>query len=397
MSFPHCSRLERFRLDWMKVCLVTSAYRPYLSGVSEHVHNLALSLYAHGHEVHILTTCYPNLEPVSPTPDAQVPSFAVTRVGRALILPAHGGHFTLSVGLRLASQVKRFLTEQQPDVVHCHGIFPPEISYWAARYAASPTVVTFHTVSPRTPSLLRSAFRACFAGLGRKVAARIAVSRACADWAQGWFLEDCAVIPNGVNTHRFSPSVSPRPELTSCPSILYVSRIDKRKGLPVLLRSLREVRKEIPDVKLFVIGSGPLEAPCRQLCLDLHLQGSVVFCGFIPPDELPAWYAGCTVFCAPSLGPESMGIILIEAMACARPVVASRISGYDEVIAHGRNGLLFPAGDRTALTYSLLSVLKSTDEQTRLGREALRDAQQYSWSNIAKRVEQVYNRVLHRT
>jgi len=154
------------------------------------------------------------------------------------------------------------------------------------------------------------------------------------------------------------------------------------------------VLRHVPDARLFVVGSGPLERRCRALCRTFGIERSVEFCGFVQPRDLPAWYSGCTVFCTPALGPESMGIILVEAMACAKPVVASRIPGYDEVITHDRNGLLFPARDSGALTSALLALLSSTDLGTRLGRQALADARKYSWSLIAARVEQVYEAVL---
>ncbi len=371
----------------MKICLVTSAYRPYLSGVSEHVHHLALSLHNRGHQVSILTTCFPTFS--RHNPETEKIDFPVTRIGRALVLPAHGGHFTLPAGLNLARQVKNYLAEYQPDLVHCHGIFPPEICYWAAVSATVPVVVTFHTVSPRVAAPFQTAFRICFRRLVNRVSRRIAVSQACASWAQGWFPGEIAVIPNGVDTEKFHPSAW-APKSVETPSILYVSRLDKRKGLPVLLRALPGVKRVIPEIKLLVVGAGPLESACRRLTHKLGLDNAVRFCGFVSPEDLPAWYAGCTVFCAPTLKPEAMGIILLEAMACGKPVVASRIPGYDEVITHGRNGLLFPPGDSEALTEVLLKVLTSSTYRESLSRQALADAQEYSWRAVAARIEQVY-------
>ncbi|MEO0082323.1 MAG: glycosyltransferase family 4 protein [candidate division WOR-3 bacterium] len=385
----------------MRICLVSAAYRPYLSGVSEHVHNLALSLQAAGHRVHILTTNYrvPNQAARPESGSDNGPAYRpepvpVTRIGQAVILPAFGGHFALSAGATLAHQVREFLQRHEFDVVHCHGIFPPELAYWAAVYARAPVVATFHSLTFRSFQFVRQAFRLLFPALVSHLRARIAVSRTCAEWVTSWFPGHCAVIPNGVDTVRFSPSAGSEPRLGNRPSILYVSRIDRRKGLAVLLRAMPAVLRHEPDVRLFVVGSGPDEPRCRKLGRRLGIEHAVEYCGFVQPDELPSWYSGCTVFCAPALGPESMGIILVEAMACGRPVVASRICGYDEVITHDKTGLLFPVGNHDALAPMLVSLLGSAEFRQRLGQTAHRAAQEYSWPLIAGRIEQVYQQVV---
>ncbi|MBM3316211.1 glycosyltransferase family 4 protein, partial [candidate division WOR-3 bacterium] len=191
--------------DHVRVCLVSAAYRPYLSGVGEHVHDLALALRDLGHSVHILTSRFPSLEPGSPGPESSGPP--VTRLGRGLVVPALGGHFTLPVGLDLSRRVRDFLHRHDFDVVHCHGIFPPETAYWAALHARCPVVVTFHTLAFRPPRFFRAGFRALFPAVGRRLRARIAVSQACADWARTFFPGECRVIPNGVDSGRFGPSV----------------------------------------------------------------------------------------------------------------------------------------------------------------------------------------------
>ncbi len=375
----------------MHICLVSAAFRPYLSGVSEHVHNLGIQLQSRGHHVHILTARYPGLEATTPEPD----SIPVTRIGRGLILPANRGRFTLPVGLNLSGQVKKFFRTHQFDVVHCHGIFPPEIAYWAARSARVPIVVTFHTLVVRTPGFVRSGFRFLFPGLQRNINARIAVSEACKEWAESWFPGRYHIIPNGVDTDMFSPEAMPAELLCgSGPSILYVGRLDKRKGLPVLLRALPHVLNQVPETRLVAVGSGPLEKHCRRLCRKLGIEQSVVFAGPVQPENLAGFYAGATVFASPALGPESMGIVLIEAMACARPVVASAIPGYNEVISHNKDGILVPAGDTIAWAGALVSLLKSEESRHRLGQNGLIRARTFAWPGVTDQVETVYHEVM---
>lgn len=370
----------------LRICLVSAAYRPFPSGVSEHVYHLKAELEHRGHDVKVLTCNYP----------AQLENEqGITRLGRVLVLPANHSRFTLSVGLDLPRAVRSFFRSHRFDIVHCHGLFPPDIAYWAIRGFEGPVVVTFHTLRRQAPRLIRAGFRMLFKRLLFRIRARIAVSNAGKRWAEGWVPGSYDVIPNGVDIVRFNPSVpAARVYADGRPSLLYVGRIDERKGLLVLLRALPSVVSSVPDVKLLVVGSGPLEASCRTKCCELGLEDRVFFCGNVTPEELPGYYSGCTVYVSPALGGEAMGIVLLEALASGRPVVASQISGYDEVITSERDGILVTPGDATALGRALVRLLVSPARRQLLSANALRRAQGFDWRAVAERVEQVYRRSL---
>jgi phosphatidylinositol alpha-mannosyltransferase len=377
----------------MRVCLVSAAYRPFPSGVGEHVHHLGLALQARGHSVQILTLRYPPVKAEGRQASrgtGQPASPNVMRMGRVLVLPANRSHFTLSVGLGLAGQVRRFLAQGRFDIVHCHGIFPPDISYWAATASSAPVVVTFHTYRERIPKRLPKLFRTLWPGLGNRVQRRIAVSEACRRYSAAWFPGPYDVIPNGVDVTRFQPG-APAPEsMRGGTAILFVGRLDERKGLEVLIRAMGQVGGQIADARLVVVGSGPLGERCRKLAAELGITDRVIFAGRVPDAELPGYYANCTVFCSPALGGEAMGIVLIEAMAAGKPVVASAIAGYNEVIRDGVDGCLFPAGDAEALAASLTGLLRSEPARDRLSAAALARVQDYAWPGVAARVESVY-------
>jgi len=370
----------------LRICLVSAAYRPYPSGVSEHVHHLAVELASRGHGLHILTTRYRS---------RYAGSLRTTRLGRALILPANRSRFTVPVGWRLAGDVKRFLLEHEFDIIHCHGIFPPEIAYWAARHASVPIVVTFHTCGLRLPGVVRRGFHLFFPWLPGAVSARIAVSVAGREWAEPWFPGRYHIIPNGVDTDAFAPgSQLPEAVRDQGPYILFVGRLERRKGLEVLLRAMPAVLRARPEVNLVVAGSGPLETRCRHLSRDLGVESRTSFLGQVDSDMLPGLYANCIVFASPALGGEAMGIVLVEAMAAGTCVVASRIPGYDEVVTHRQDGLLVTPGDPSAWADALVSLLASPAERTRLGRAARTHSADFSWPVIADRIEQVYREVL---
>ncbi|GAH25704.1 unnamed protein product, partial [marine sediment metagenome] len=123
-------------------------------------------------------------------------------------------------------------------------------------------------------------------------------------------------------------------------NILFVSRLEKRKGLNYLLKAYQQVKREIPNSRLIIVGPGirlrhKYEKQVRQNRLE-----DVVFTGHVAYDELPRYYKTADIFCAPATGRESFGIILLEAMAIGTPIVASNIEGYASVVTHGVEGLL---------------------------------------------------------
>ncbi len=370
----------------MRICLVSSAYRPYISGVGEHVYHLARQLKYLGHEVHILTTNYRFKNP-------EHNSWPLTRLGRGLRLQFAQGEFTLPFALGIPKEVNSFLKQHNFDLVHCHGIFPPELAYWAAHYTDRPVAVTFHAVTPRLPKYAGNIFQRLFYQLGQKIKAKIAVSHACKRWAEMFFPGDFCVIPNGVDIDEFHPDVPPAIPAGD-PAILYVGRLEKRKGLDILLNAFLVVKNEIPGVKLIVVGFGPLKNHYTSLVYKLKINDSVSFVGPVANDQLRSYYTRATVYVAPTINPEAMGIVIIEAMACACPVIASDIPGYNEIITHGINGILVPPRNHQALARAIINVIKSKDYQKYLGQEARLRAKDFDWKKIARKIETIYQEVV---
>lgn len=379
----------------MRILLVSSSYRPYPSGVSEHIHHLAQELSRLGHQTHILTTNYPQISTNSYLPSASREPFSITRLGRALVLPSNRSHFVLPVGYKLPYQVKRFFSNNRFQIVHCHGVFPPELAYWAIKYATFPVVVTFHTVRKQFPTCFRKSFQALFPKIAQKIRAKIAVSQVSRNWSEAWFPGNYHIIPNGVDINIFRPDVPPAAVLSRAQQfILYVGRLDARKGLLVLLSALPAILKFHPKVKLVVVGTGPLVHRARKLCTILNIERSVIFAGQVAPEELPGYYSGCTVFVSPALSGEAMGIVLLEALASGRPIVASAIPGYTEVLTHNETGILVPPNNPDALANAIIQLLDFPELRQRLSQQGLAYVAKFAWPVIAKKVEEVYQSLL---
>jgi phosphatidylinositol alpha-mannosyltransferase len=166
--------------------------------------------------------------------------------------------------------------------------------------------------------------------------------------------------------------------------VLFVGRFaEPRKGFSVLLDAAALLEQQGRPVEVHVVGAGPAERFERRA-----VRLGVVFHGRVSDEELSAEYREADVFCAPSLGGESFGMVLVEAMAAACPVVASDIPGYAEA-ARGA-ALLTPAGDPGMLAVALWQAGRDPELRTRLAARGLARARALGWRRVAARVAHIY-------
>lgn len=369
----------------MRILIVSSAFWPYPSGVSEHVYHLAEGLKKRGHAVKILTTNYPKYRWEKMFYD----DLDVIRVGRAYMLHINKSVSTLPLGSDIPYKVKKILDKGNFDIIHTHGCYPPEIAFWALHFSKTINCVTFHTVGFRkSPFFNLVSF--IFGKFTKKLHGHIAVSEIARKWSEPYIPGDYRVIPNGVDGERFSLSVEPFEKPKDSFVILYVGRLDKRKGIFVALNAFKRIMDKFPNALLYVVGKGPLEAEARSLAESLELNDRCRFFGYVSRDDLPRYYASCDVYISPALGGEAQGIVLLEAMACGKPVIASDISGYQEVIEDGKNGVLFTPDSSEDLAQKITQVIRDEKLRHSLIANARAHAEEYSWGKIAKQIEDYY-------
>jgi phosphatidylinositol alpha-mannosyltransferase len=362
----------------VRIGVVTHAYYPRYGGVSEHVAALAREMRARGHHVTIITGHFAGEDPSEPD---------VVRVSRTYLVPHNGAFCDLTLGPLLPFRLRTALRRGNFDVVHVHEPYAPVIGLLAVRLAPCPVVGTFHATAPsnRGYALFARALRA----YSRPLVARIAVSSPARAFVHRYVPAHYEIIPNGVDTDRFSPAVSPLPAYDKRPVVLFVGRLDPRKGAAVLVDAMAIVRRDFSDAFLLVVGDGPLRERIRRRAAAL-LGDAARFVGAVERDELPRYYAAADVVVSPALGNESFGIVLLEAMASGRPVVASDIAGYRSVLTHGRDGLLVPPNDPSNLARALVHLLAEPELRMRLSTEGRRTACRYDWRVVADRVEALY-------
>jgi phosphatidylinositol alpha-mannosyltransferase len=379
--------LRRFRQLKLKIALVSPYDFAYPGGVAIHISYLEHHLARMGHEVKVIA---PASKAISSFGDRFIP------IGSPRPVPTSGSIARVTLSPWLSKRVKAVLEREGFDVIHLHEPLMPMLCTTVLRLSQAANIGTFHACSGSPGyNLARPLGTWMLKRWFRKLHGKIAVSKPAMEFAHSFFPGYYNIIPNGVDVEHFSPDVSPVEEFCDGKlNILFVSRLEKRKGLPHLLASFKQVKREIPNSRLIIVGPGTrLRRGYEREVRKSGLQ-DVVFTGLVSYEELPRYYKTADIFCAPATGQESFGIILLEAMALGKPIVASNIEGYANVLAHNAEGLLTPPGDKDMLTRALLSLLTDESLRREMGARGRVKALEYSWERIAQNVLKYYIRVL---
>jgi glycosyltransferase involved in cell wall biosynthesis len=194
------------------------------------------------------------------------------------------------------------------------------------------------------------------------------------------------VVPSGFDPALFAaPGDDPFPDVPH-PRVGYVGRLAEQKAPHLLVEAFGRVA---PEASLVVVGDGPFR-PVVEAAIDgSPARDRITLSGFVPHDRVPAVLGALDLLVLPSAY-EEMGSVLVEAMACGVPVVASDVGGIPDIVVHGQTGLLVPAGDVAALATAVDELLADRERRIRMGEEARRRSEDYSWTTLAVRVARVY-------
>ena len=357
----------------MRIALVCPYAFDDPGGVQTHVRELADRLLHGGHEVEVLA-------PVRGRASAPY----VRAVGRPVNIRYNASNAPIDPRPWSRRRVRRELTRFAPDVVHVHEPLTPSTSMWATLEARAPVVATFHSGATRarlfdvaTPLLRRV--------VGR-VAVRIAVSEAAAAFAGRRIGGHFEIVPNGVDLGRFANAVPA--DLGPGVKMLFLGRLDARKGFPVAVAAFARLAIDRPDLQLIVIGEGPDRGAAQAL--PEAVRSRVTLLGAMPNVDIPPYLVACDLYLGTSIGGESFGMVLVEAMAAGLPVVASRIPGYQEVVRDGVEAVLVPPGDAASLAAAAAGILDDPALSARLKAAGLERARTYDWSTVVTRLEDLY-------
>ena len=366
----------------MRIGIVSQSYYPRYGGVTEHVHALAHELRRRGHEVTILTSFFRRGEKGF--------TDGVLRIGWNILVPFNRAFVDFAIGISLKGRLKRAIRDLDLDIVHVHCPTAPTLPIFAVQVSDRPTVGTFHSTGGRTA--IQDLFKPMVVGAMARLDGRIAVSTTARATAEIYHPGPYEVIPNGVDVERFHPLVPPFPAWRdpAFTNILFVGRLDPRKGVQHLIAAMPEVVERTDGrARLLVVGDSYLR-PQIMAGVASSVREHVHFLGHVPSADLPRWYATGDLFCSPATGNESFGIVLVEAMAAGRAVVCSDIPGYRTVVTPNRDAAVFPPGDVPALARTLSQLVEDPERRGRLAEEGRRRALEFAWPSVVDRIEAVY-------
>lgn len=367
----------------MKIAYLATYDFAIPGGVKNHICNLSQELTELGHDVSILgPSSHPEITAEIPNflQVAQFPSASKTGP-----IPPH-----ILIGLRAIPRLQSLLASGKFDVIHVHEPLVPPLCLSAIRHKRTPLFATFHTYYEQGQPLYRI-FQPVLNGWLKNLKGRIAVSIPAKDYISRYFPYDYKIIPNGVNLERFSTKTTPLPEVSpGYFNLLFVGHAQfKRKGLRFMLEAYRLLKKEHDNLRLIIAGT-KWEGRNRPPELEDSDLSDILYLGTVSDDDLISLYQHVDLFCAPSTGRESFGIVLIEAMAAGVPIVSTNIDGYSMVATHEHDALLVPPKDSKALAAAIKRMMEDSDLRKRLVTQGKKTVQQYSWKILAQDVLDYY-------
>ena len=375
----------------LRIAHVVAVFPPYWSGTGNVAYYNALELGRLGHEIHVFTAGYPLNGYKDPSEITVHRIWTPFRLGNAPLTPS------------LLTLLNGF------DLIHLHWpfIFGAELTWLASVIQKVPYVMTYHIDLRGDRKWVFGPYQSLWGHtLANRAKKVIAVSRDHLASSQIYSvmkgrLEDVVEIPNGVDPQRFHPDIPGRP-VRACFGIpdehfviLFVGAMDSAheyKGVPDLLQAFGQLDDK--HAWLLLVGSGDLLASYQHLTyqrIPVKTRSRVIFSGSVPHQDLPPYYAASDVCVLPSRHTESFGMVLIEAMACGKPVIATNIPGVSSVVDNGVDGLLIPPAEPAHLLEKIKLMMDKPSYRHEMGKQGRKKVlSKYTWGQIAMDLSQVY-------
>ena len=368
----------------MKIGIVTPYAYPMPGGVNDHVGSLYRVLRARGHDVRIITSSH-GLQKAS--------EGDIIRVGKGFSVPFNGSMGTITLSPTYLQQMRQILERERFDVLHYHEPFVPFLSLVTLTLSTSVNIGTFHAFGGL--SISYEFGKRMLGHYAHKLHGRIAVSPAARHFISRYFPGEYKIVPNGVEPGRYQRAVPIARYRDGVPNILFVGRMEPRKGLIHLLRAFRKIQRDGVRARLLIVGTGPGDREARRYVLTRQLDG-VEFLGRVPEGQKAQLFKTADIYVSPATGRESFGIVLLEAMSAGAPIICSDIHGYRGVVRRERDGILVEPGNSDALAAAIRRLIDDPDLRARLSRAGEDRAQLFTWDHVGQAVEEYYGFVIRR-
>jgi glycosyltransferase involved in cell wall biosynthesis len=372
----------------MKIAQVSATFPPYMAGTGNACYNHAVELAARGHDVSVFTSRIPNIPCTYPSTIKVNRIRPLFRIGNAPFIPS-------------LMNIRNF------DIIHLHYpfFFGGDMIYLLSKLTRQNYVISYHNdvilsggLKPFLTGYKRTLMPEILKNAKKIIVTSIDYGKNCelSNYSDD-FIDAIVEVPFGVDTTTFNPDVCSddiieRYHLSNKKIILFVAALDSAhyfKGLDILLESFSHINTE--NARLLIIGDGDLKNHYINRSKDLGIFNRVIFAGGISNLDLPKFYACADMLILPSISTESFGLVLTEAMASGKPVIASNIPGVRTVVDNGVNGLLVQPGDVNDLTTKINFLLNNADICKSYGREGRKKTEKkYNWRKNAETLESIY-------
>lgn len=371
----------------MKIGIVCP-YNMALGGaVQEIVKESYDELTRRGHDVVILTAM----------PSQGVPELAgyhIRYIGKARDLSALGTVAQVSVVMN-SKEIDDFFAEERPDILHVHEPWVPFMNQQVLKRATCPVVATFHAKLPESiaADAIKTLGRVYTRPGVKDVSVCVAVSEPAAEHISVVLGRKVPVIPNAVNLSEFTEPKTHTPLVPGKKTILYVGRLETRKGPSYLISAFKHLHEKHPETRLLIGGKGPdLDMLRAQAMIDG--TDAVEFLGYVEDAEKKRLMQQADLFVAPAVYGESFGIILIEALASGQVVVAGDNPGYRSVMQEFGEISLVDPKDTTAFTNKIETLLYDEGIRDKYQVWARKYVKQYDYRLVMDKYEALYRQLI---
>jgi len=367
----------------MKIVQTPVRFYPFIGGVENYVYNLSKELIKRGHKVTVICANEQNTKKIEIINGINVKRLSY--IGKIA---------NTNITLRLPFE----LLKEDFDIIHTH-LPTPWSADWSAIFGKlknKPIVLTYYNdiVARGFTRYISKFYNLTSLKMLLRLSNKIIIIQPSYLNRSPYlkkYKNKIEAIPVGVNTEIFKPLDIEEDETT----MFFLSVLDKfheYKGLEYLLKALKIVKSEIKNVKLIVGGEGDLKPFYQEIVNSLGLKDNVMFVGFIPDNKLVEYYNRCSVFILPSYSSdqEGFGIVLLEALACGKPVITTEIVGVSNDVKKFNAGKIVKARDVKSLANAMLELLQDRHLRRKMGRNGRKIAEKYSWKSIAKVIEKIY-------
>ena len=382
-----------------KICLVTHYFPPHKGGIEQVSYEQSKRLTEMGYQIDVLTSKFEgrNRNPLKGITIHHYPSLNVAKrfgVPYPIISFEAYKKFTQIIG--------------NCDLVHAHGhvYMASYLAGMIAKKLDKPFIVTQHNTFIDYKSFLNIVEQLNDQFIGKSVlknADRITtVSKETMKYVLrlGADKTKTSVIYNGVDIDTFRPEykIESR-EKVGLPKnrkiVFSVRRLVYKNGLDTLIESVPQVAKKHPNVLFVVAGKGPSRKLIEDRIKELGISQNIKLAGFVPDELLPVYYNAADIFTLPSASGEGLPLVLLEAMACGLPVIATKVGGTPEIVKHMKNGVLVPPMNPEAMAEATSKLLSEEKLRSVIGAEARRIVEKkFTWEDNVRQLQDIYNKVI---